>query len=458
MLLLVGVLTSAFSTQPVEASFETIYIRADGNVYPSTAPIRRDGNSYTLTGDILSSAHGIVIQRNNMMLDGSGYTLQGPLWANGIDLSERSNVTIKNVNVKAWIYGIKLGSASNVIICGNNITATDEAGDALWLWASSNNIISGNQIKNSKCHGISLYSSSSNNSISGNQISENSGIGIGLDRSSNYNNISENNIANNYYGISLYECSNNIISGNQIEKAENGIFLALSSNYNSISGNQILNSRYGIWLARSSIHNVIYHNNIINNTIQVFLWPFMTDSPNVWDDGYPSGGNYWGDYTGVDEKSGPNQDLPGSDGIGDLPYPIPVHPYNINSNNIDHYPLPPRVKATLDIDPDRLNLKSKGKWITAYIEFPKSHNVKDINVSTIMLNGTIPVELRPVSIGDYDKDKTPDMMVKLDRARVISYLLEIISKRAKLIQVTLTITGKFRNGTRFEGSDTIKTC
>lgn len=50
------------------------------------------------------------------------------------------------------------------------------------------------------------------------------------------------------------------------------------------------------------------------------------------DDGYPSGGNYWSDYSGVDEKSGPNQDLSGSDGIGDTPYVI-------DENNTDHYPL-----------------------------------------------------------------------------------------------------------------------
>ena len=46
----------------------------------------------------------------------------------------------------------------------------------------------------------------------------------------------------------------------------------------------------------------------------------------------PSGGNYWSDYAGADVKSGPNQDLPGSDGIGDTPYIIDV-------NNTDRYPL-----------------------------------------------------------------------------------------------------------------------
>jgi hypothetical protein len=69
---------------------------------------------------------------------------------------------------------------------------------------------------------------------------------------------------------------------------------------------------------------------------------------NVWDDGYPSGGNYWSDYTGVDIKKGENQDQPGSDGMGDTPYVI-------NANNRDRYPLmnpygsPPPTTYTLTI-------------------------------------------------------------------------------------------------------------
>jgi hypothetical protein len=44
---------------------------------------------------------------------------------------------------------------------------------------------------------------------------------------------------------------------------------------------------------------------------------------NIWDNAYPSGGNYWSDYSGVDANS---------DGIGDTPYVI-------DTNNQDPYPL-----------------------------------------------------------------------------------------------------------------------
>jgi hypothetical protein len=51
----------------------------------------------------------------------------------------------------------------------------------------------------------------------------------------------------------------------------------------------------------------------------------------AWDDGYPSGGNYWSDYAGADAFSGPDQDVPGSDNIGDTPY-------QISTGESDRYP------------------------------------------------------------------------------------------------------------------------
>jgi len=68
---------------------------------------------------------------------------------------------------------------------------------------------------------------------------------------------------------------------------------------------------YGIHID-SSLDNFIFHNNIVNNTVQAH-----DELGNIWDDGYPSGGNYWSNYNGTDMFTGEEQDLPGSDLIGD---------------------------------------------------------------------------------------------------------------------------------------------
>jgi peptide/nickel transport system substrate-binding protein len=147
-------------------------------------------------------------------------------------------------------------------------------------------------------------------------------------------NISNNEIINNGgVGIHLYNSSNyNVISGNIIKENFNISIALISSNANRISENNITDSVYefGVALVWSSANNTIYHNNFVNNFQHVYI-----DTPgytNFWDDGYPSGGNYWSDYNGTDSSSGPYQNETGCDGIGDTLY-------SIDEENADQYPL-----------------------------------------------------------------------------------------------------------------------
>jgi len=80
------------------------------------------------------------------------------------------------------------------------------------------------------------------------------------------------------------------------------------------------------------------------------------------------------------------------------------------------------IPATIDIDPDTLNLKSMGKWITCYIELPKGYDVTKIDVSTIMLNRQVRTKTHPTETGDYDNDDIADIMVKFDRSDVQNIL------------------------------------
>ncbi len=116
-----------------------------------------------------------------------------------------------------------------------------------------------------------------------------------------------------------------------------GLFISACDNskikYNTISDNE-----YGLNLT-SSNGNTIYHNKIIQNINQAY-----DDGNNQWDNGYPSGGNYWSDYSGVDIYSGSNQDQPGSDGIGDTNYTNIV-----GGSNVDNYPLMPPTKFDISL-------------------------------------------------------------------------------------------------------------
>jgi hypothetical protein len=107
------------------------------------------------------------------------------------------------------------------------------------------------------------------------------------------------------------------------------------------------------------------------------------------------------------------------------------------------------ASAGLAIEPNVLNLKSEGMWITCHIELGETLDVGAIDVNTVLLNGQVPAELHPASVGDDDEDGIPDLMVKFDRAAV-QEIVEVGD------EVTLTVTGRLTNGISFADSGSIR--
>ena len=91
---------------PVKAA-EVIYIRADGTV-EGTNKISQDGNIYTFAGDIFES---VVVEKDDVVVDGAGYSLQGTGVGTGISLNGRTNVKVQNMKISNFLYGIVLDSS-----------------------------------------------------------------------------------------------------------------------------------------------------------------------------------------------------------------------------------------------------------------------------------------------------------------------------------------------------------
>jgi len=278
-LLLVAVFVAVFSmvlnVPSVRGNGTIIMINADGSIDPPTAPIQRDGDLYTLTDNI----YGMIgVDRSNTTINGAGYTVQGTgasyseyngKWydtSSGIYISSiANNVRIENTNIKGSQEGIYF-----------EMFIADSPPPNIFI--PENIVIHGNSITNNN-YGIVGY-----------------GSGGGV-------------------------CSRNItISGNTIENnGNNGIDLYHAEN-TTLWGNTIINNGVGVNLpgVGGPSNNILYHNNFINNTHQV-----GSGTGDTWDNGYPSGGNYWSDYTGADANG---------DGIGDTPYSISYYAQ-------DRYPL-----------------------------------------------------------------------------------------------------------------------
>jgi len=100
------------------------------------------------------------------------------------------------------------------------------------------------------------------------------------------------------------------------------------------------------------------------------------------------------------------------------------------------------IDVSVDIKPDTLNIDSKGEWITVYALIDTQYDEKEIDVSSVKINGEI-MAVRGELIDN-------QLMVKFDRISVIELFPEGID------EITLTVTGKFTDGVSFSGEDTIK--
>jgi parallel beta-helix repeat protein len=277
----------------------------------------------------------VVVLANNTMV--TGFTIRGSgdkivdgehaircgIMVGGYE-TPFENTLIVNNSIENNYFGVLPWYSFNSQLIDNNIN-NNTYGVAL-LGIFYNEIVDNNVSDNFL--GISaqgaLQSSINRNNITSNEIA-----GLRM-QDSNFNTINENTVENNGYGIDLSYSDSNNITSNTVTGNGEGIFLG-RSNGNMLVGNNITtNNVYGLHLSYSS-NNSIYHNNFIDNLNQAY----SLESANVWDDGYPSGGNYWSNYTGTDLYSGSYQNETGSDGIGDTPYVI-------DANNRDYYPLMPR--------------------------------------------------------------------------------------------------------------------
>jgi parallel beta-helix repeat protein len=274
LILVLVFLTAACITTPLPVKAEyngNITINPNGTINPSTAPIKKTGNTYTLTSNLIGS---ITINSSNIALDGKGYTLLSDERDDKygiVALINVSNVTVKNFIILHSEYkktiGISLTDASNAIVANNTITGFD----SIQAW--------------------------------------NGGTYTGIYvAGGNSNTIAQNNLMNNLHGMEFLSSSYNLIVENNIMSGKT-------------NGNGGLYTT-GIYFAGRASNNTVYYNNFVNSTYLVKV----SDSINVWDDGYL--GNYWSNY----KTKHPNAIQIDDSGTYNIPYTVDVQ-------NVDRHPL-----------------------------------------------------------------------------------------------------------------------
>jgi len=215
------------------------------------------------------------------------------------------------------------------------------------------------------CHNIRLnYSRGS--TVRGNIIdgvmTQPTMYGIRVENSANCT-VENNHVSDCVGAVHLQNATGCAVARNLLEGNSQGIRFYTPCTYNEVFENNVCNSSYDGMIAEMPDNltltgNRVFHNNFINNTS-----PFILSLSGItWDDGYPSGGNYWSRYNGTDLKTGSFQNETGYDGIGD-------DYYSLNPTQKDSYPLLHPYGSIINADTEKVFLT-----ITSAVASPETQD------------------------------------------------------------------------------------
>lgn len=350
ILILMSILTLAFHIQPVKAAMKIVpddyrtIQEAINAANPRDAIQVRVGTYYENV--VVNKTISLVGENSNTtVIDGNG------TWLNVITIAADcvniagfsitggdsaicfprhcSNTSIINCNIYNNDKGVSHSepcSRTSVIECDifNNRYGISLCG--------SSHVIGNCNVFSNDLDGIFLSTPSDRCIIANCSVWNNKESGISVPVSS-YHVIKNSYIFNNTMGVSfigngINSVTDHTVTNCYISNNTYGVYLS-STLYShiTVTNCNISNNEWGVYLGSYSNWNHIYHNNFISNANQA-----KDQSTNLWDDDYPSGGNYWDNYTGLDLYSGLYQNETGSDGIGDKPYII-------EGGGVDEYPL-----------------------------------------------------------------------------------------------------------------------
>jgi len=303
---------------------------------------------------LLVTASAQVLVSHNTVSDGRGISVTGcsdvtvdgnllrmttdrrtsALYAPGVSVSGSLRAVVSE-NDLVGAGGVYIGGSADCLVARNHVeeagSQTQDAVDGIFLHMSSNVTVSRNTLRS--CNGVGIYLSASaeNVTVEGNDLRDNLGmhdqywfdqagglLAYGANLTIRENRLSNNTVPDPYprgHPGLWVQCRDSVIESNNISDAVEVSYsdnLTLHHNTFQGGGIEVDASVSGIGPSVTFIEN-----NFANGT-HVTLY----EVPNAtrWDAGYPEGGNFWSEYTGEDLMSGPGQDVPGSDGLGDTPY------------------------------------------------------------------------------------------------------------------------------------------
>ena len=236
---------STYHSISIKEEMSTIYIQSDGSIIGAPSGSITCDATFTYYDLNMNLNENIVIQKDGITFNGNGYTISGPGWGNGIEISSYNHdITIMNTIIQSFSFGIMI----SVYAYGNTITGCYLSSNYYGIWG------------NDRSH---------HNTIDGNTISANTYTGLYLSYYTNYYTITNNQIVNSqyYYGIQLIRSTYNTILNNVIQyNAGIGIYFESYCSHNLVEENIVNNNNYGIRLNNRCNWNDFIDNDLSYNS------------------------------------------------------------------------------------------------------------------------------------------------------------------------------------------------
>jgi|GEM_PF-5021768 len=238
----------------------------DASATGRDCPLIGTWNNSTLTCTLTKNVNEtIYITGTGVTLNGNGYTISAGTSAYGVAISNRNNITVKNLTIKNCSTGLYLYSnVSGVTITNNTIKENRYQGINLNYNVKNSSFI-GNAVINNLGAGISLVSNSTNNTFSGNTISGNGNYATtykmpGVDVNSAFNTFTNNTINDNWdSGIKIGPTGYVTLTGNTINANKNtGIY------FNNGNGSVVQNNT----LAENDPHDIYLNATFVSHCSQ----------------------------------------------------------------------------------------------------------------------------------------------------------------------------------------------
>ena len=332
---------------------DTVYVKSgvyqqltDIEINKSISLIGQDKETTIISGVYWPPGTMITQGVNDfVVINADNVTIEGFTFLNGLDacVVYGSGCLISQNNFINNNDGVDLKADGNTV---SNCFFNGTTDVSVVVFYTDNNTVTSNVIQKSYFAGI-YVDGGSNNTVMGNEVNDCADFGTILDMFSVNNTVANNEIAN--CGFEDTPAPLNFWNS--------GIVLNVYSDSNQIVENNVSDNKIGLSQRYYSNNNSIYHNSFIDNQVQVKEVDGIPDCANLWDNGYPSGGNYWSNYGGTDSFHGPYQNVTGSDGIGDTPYVI-------DANNTDHYPLMLPSSSQITFDQTGVGSEFNGTVVT----------------------------------------------------------------------------------------------